>query len=72
MNPIIQMLNRNQNNNISSLMQLTKGNPEGMFNHMMQTNPQFRSFVDANKGKSAEQIARDHGIDPSVLKQFMK
>ena len=72
MNPILQMLNRNQTSNISALMQMAKGNPEGMFKQMMQSNPQFRSFVDANKGKPADQIAREHGIDPGMLRQFMK
>lgn len=38
---------------------------------MMQTNPQFKIFVEQNKGKSVEQIAKEHNIDMNLLKQFM-
>lgn len=44
------------------------GNPEEMYNHMLQNNPKFREFVEQNKGKSPEQIASEHGIDPKLLK----
>lgn len=40
-----------------------QGNPEVMFQQMMNTNPQFKEFVLANRGKSADQIARENGIN---------
>ncbi len=43
-------------------------NADDIFNDMMKNNPQFRQFVESNKGKSVEQIARENGIDPSILK----
>lgn len=50
---------------------LKNRNPNEVFNQMMQTNPQFKSFVEQNKGKSVEQIANEHNIDMNLLKQFM-
>ena len=72
-NPILQMLNqRSSMNNLMGLINMAKGNPWGMYNNLMRNNPQFRQFVNDNRGKSAEQIAQEHGIDLSMLKDFMK
>ena len=54
-----------------NLLQLAKGNPQPIFENMMRNNPQFRKFVEENKGKSPEEIARANGLDPLILKQFM-
>lgn len=54
------------------LINLKKGNPDAVFNQMMQSNPQFRQFVAENKGKSGEQIASEYGIDLNTLKMLMK
>lgn len=43
-------------------------NPDTMFSDLYNNNPQFRQFVDANKGKSPEQIAQENGIDINLLK----
>ena len=50
MNPILQNLNK-------------RNNPNNMFSNMLNSNPQFRQFIEENKGKSPEQIAKEHGID---------
>lgn len=77
-NPILQMLGRNNANNTNStnILQLIKslrsGNPQGVFNQMMRENPQFAQFVEQNKGKPADQIARDYNVDISVIKQFLR
>jgi signal-transduction protein with cAMP-binding, CBS, and nucleotidyltransferase domain len=48
---------------------LTGKDPNAVFQQMMSTNPKFAQFVQENKGKSAEQIAQEHGIDlPTVIK----
>ena len=61
-----------QNTNLMNVLSLLKSkNPNEVFNQMLQNNPQFRDFVDNNKGKSVEQIAREHNIDMNLLKQFM-
>lgn len=53
------------------LKMLRSGNPEQIAQQMMQNNPQFRQFVEQNKGKTPEQVAREHGIDLSQFKSMM-
>ncbi len=43
-------------------------NTDEVFDDMMKNNPQFRQFVESNRGKSPEQIARENGIDPTILR----
>lgn len=71
-NPILQaMMGRQQQQmNILNLLKY-RNNPGAIFTDMMNKNPQFRQFVEANKGKSAEQIAQENNIDMNLLKQFM-
>lgn len=77
-NPILQMLTKTINdagngNNIFQLIQsLKSGNPQALFNQMMWNNPQFAQFVERNKGKSPEQIAKDYNVDISAIKQFLR
>lgn len=73
MNPILAMLQKPQTNNllsqISQIKNMVAGkNPDTMFSDLYNNNPQFRQFVDANKGKSPEQIAQENGIDINLLK----
>lgn len=53
------------------LKMLRSGNPEQIAQQMMQSNPQFRQFVEANRGKTPEQVAREHGIDLNQIKSMM-
>lgn len=63
MNPLL-------NNSIFSLINsLKSGNPNIIFNQMMNNNPNFRSFIERNRGKSPDQVAKENGID---ISQFMK
>lgn len=48
---------------------LRSGNPEQIARQLMQQNPQFRAFVQANQGKSPDQVARENGLD---LGQIMR
>lgn len=70
-NPILSKLN-NGNNMLGLLGALKNGNPDAIFNQMMQSNPQFANFVKTNQGKSPEQIARENGIDLGMLNQFLR
>ena len=66
MNPLMSAINVKstpQNNILQILQMLKSGNPEQIARNMMQNNPQFRQFVEANKGKSPEQVAKENGID---------
>ena len=74
MNPLMMAMN-GSNNKMSQVMQVMKmlrsGNPEQIARQMMQNNPQFRQFVEANKGKTPEQVAQEHGIDLNQFKGMM-
>lgn len=76
MNPILQMLNNpNQNNLLSQINQikqmLSGGDPDAMFNQLVKSNPQFAQFVRQNRGKSVEQIASENNIDLSAIKKLI-
>lgn len=73
MNPLFQAMNgNNKMAQVASVMRMLKsGNPEQIAQQMMQSNPQFRQFVEQNKGKTPEQVAREYGIDLSQLKGMM-
>lgn len=68
----LQNLNNtlNQMNNFKSLMR--NGNPNVIMQNMLNTNPQFRQFVELNKGKTPEQIAQTYGVDLNLLRNFMQ
>ena len=74
MNPLMEAMRMTQNNskigNLTNIVSMLKGgNPEQIAQIMMQKNPQFKAFIEANKGKTPDQVAREHGIDFS---QFMR
>lgn len=74
MNPLMQSVGQQMGGgmNVFKAMQMLKGrNPQEVFNQMMQSNPAFRSFYEANKGKSPEQVAKEHGIDLNKFKNMM-
>lgn len=50
---------------------MMNGNPQAMYQSLMQGNPQFAEFVRSNQGKTPEQIARENGIDYGIVKRFM-
>lgn len=53
------------------LKMLRSGNPDQIAQQMMRSNPQFRQFVEANKGKTPEQVAKENGIDLNqIMGQF--
>lgn len=55
---------------LNNIKALANGNPQAMFNQMLNTNPQFAKFVNENKGLSPEQIAKNYGVDLSQIKNF--
>lgn len=50
---------------------MAHGDPSGLFNQMMASNPQFRTFVQDNRGKTPQQIAQEHGIDLGQVMRAM-
>ena len=74
MNPLMQSVGQQMGGgmNVYKVMQMLRGrNPQDVFNQMMQSNPAFRSFYEANRGKTPEQVAREHGVDLSQFKSMM-
>lgn len=70
MNPILQTLQQtNPIKNITNIMKNTS--PESIYNEMIKSNPQFKSFVEKNKGKSVEQIAKEYNVDLEQIKSFL-
>ena len=46
-------------------------NPQFVYNMLIQSNPQFASFVNQNRGKTIEQIANEYGIDFNTIKPYI-
>lgn len=69
MNPMLNQLNRQ--NPLQTLLSL-KQNPQNAFLMLMNTNPQFKAFYEANKDKDPAQIARENGIDLQQVLDLMK
>lgn len=46
--------------------------PQQLMQSMMKSNPQFAQFMEHNRGKSPEQVAREHGIDLGAVMQAFK
>lgn len=47
-------------------------NPESLKQQLMQSNPQFADFVRKNANKSIDQIAKDYGLDHSVVSNLLR
>lgn len=73
MNPILSALNQpNSRNLLSQINVLLSGkNPDAVFSDLMQNNPQFRSFVEQNKDKTPEQIAKENGLNIEQIKAML-
>ena len=73
-NPILQALNAAKNLSSAGdlIRKIKSGNPDEIFQAMYNSNPQFRQFVDDNKGKSPEQIAQENGVDLRQLQNFLR
>lgn len=74
-NPILARLNAHQpkNNNPMNMLALiasAKRDPVGTFNNLMETNPDFKNFINQNMDKTPAQIAKERGISESTLNQY--
>lgn len=77
-NPLVQSMGGTPPGKLGDLVQLKNivgmlrsGNPQKIAQGLMQQNPQFKAFVEANRGKSPQQVAQEHGIDlGAIMKQL--
>ena len=74
MNPMLQILNRvNKNSDLIGLVSSIKnGDAERIANQLLGSNPQFREFLEANKGKTPEQVASENGIDFNQVRDLLR
>ena len=78
MNPL--MASMGPMNNMRQMMQMVNGikqmmngqNPATVMKLFAQKNPQFAQFLQANQGKSPQQIAQDYGLDWGMIQGFLK
>jgi predicted transposase YdaD len=66
------MLSKNDNSLIGFINAFRGQNPETLANTLIQSNPAFKRFIEANRGKSVEQIAQENGIDIEEVKKLLK
>jgi hypothetical protein len=75
MNPLAMMMGGGGNNPLAQIAQLkqmlTRQNPEAFAQALAQRNPQFAQFVQQNKGKTAEQVAKENGLDWSQIQSLL-
>lgn len=58
---------------VATIKRMLSGqNPQQVMANLLQTNPQFAQFMNENRGKSPEQIAREHGIDFEMLQNLLR
>lgn len=66
-----RQMSQNQPNILSQINQIKNmmagKNPDAMLNDMYRSNPQFKEFVDRNRGKTVQQIAQEYGINPELI-----
>ena len=58
-------------NAVNTLRSASQGNPQALYQHIYQTNPQFRSFADSMQGKGPEQAFRENGLDFDQVRRFL-
>lgn len=57
---------------LAQVKQMANGNPQSLFNSMMQSNPNFKRFVQNNQGKTPQQIAKENGFDFNQLQSLFR
>jgi len=74
-NPLFSILNTKSSPIMSAInmaRQIAGNNPQAAYQMLLRTNPAFAQFVNVNYGKSAEQIASEHGIDLAQVMSMIK
>jgi hypothetical protein len=77
MNPLFSMMNMGNlaQDNIKSIQPilslLKTKNPSEALTMLQNSNPQFKEFYEANKNRKVEDVAKQYGIDMSLIKQLL-
>lgn len=56
---------------VNALKSASQGDPQALYSHLYQTNPQFRSFADSMRGKTPQQAFQEHGMDFEQVRKFL-
>lgn len=70
--PQPQANNNNIVNAINQIKSAAQGNPQALFNNMMQSNPQFRAFAESVKDKTPEQAFSERGLDFNQIRGLFR
>lgn len=60
------------NDQLADLRRIFSGNPQGLMNQLMRSNPQFAQFVAQNQGKTPQQAFKDNGLDFAQVQQLIQ
>ena len=77
MNPLWQQINPLNSaqiniNSMQSIISLMRSkNPSEVTTMLLNSNPQFKEFYETNKNKNPEEIAKEYGIDFSLIRQLL-
>lgn len=57
---------------VNALKSASQGDPQALYNHLYQSNPQFHAFADSVRGKTPEEAFREHGLDYDEVRDFIR
>lgn len=55
---------------VNALKSASQGDPQALYSHLYQVNPQFRNFADSMRGKTPEQAFQENGLDFGQVRRF--
>lgn len=56
---------------LNSARAIAGGNPQAAISSLMQGNPGFRAFVEANRWKTPQQAFHDYGLDYEQYRRYL-
>ena len=57
---------------IQKIKSAAQGNPQALFDNMMQSNPQFKQFAESMQGKTPEEAFKQYGLDFNEIKGMFR
>ena len=71
-NPLFQSQPQNSNNPLMNMINSlrSQGPSEAVFNHMYQSNPDFRQFANQVRNMTPEQAFQQNGLDFNQFRNF--
>lgn len=57
---------------VNALRSASQGDPQALYAHLYQNNPQFRTFADSMSGKTPEQAFGENGFDFDEVRNLLR